>query len=221
MVLEQLLPRFVATAEAFGDDHEVQLFPSEEAVVAAAVGRRRQEFATVRSCARRALALLGAPVVPLIPGARGAPSWPPGVVGSMTHCEGYRAAAVGRAGQVCALGVDAEPHAPLPRGVLALIAREDERAWLREWAEEDGSVCWDRLLFSCKESVYKAWFPLTGLWLDFHNVGVEISPRSGTFTAKVTTPALLGLQGRWARWHGLLVTAVALPAGSAALGPSG
>jgi len=24
---------------------------------------------------------------------------------------------------------------------------------------------WDRLLFSAKESVYKAWFPLTGRWL--------------------------------------------------------
>ena len=29
------------------------------------------------------------------------------------------------------------------------------------------NISWDRLTFSAKESVYKAWFPTYGKWLDF------------------------------------------------------
>ncbi|MFF4689931.1 hypothetical protein [Streptomyces sp. NPDC001307] len=58
---------------------------------------------------------------PLAPGASGpewarrAPRWPEGIVGSMTHCAGYHAAAVARGRSVAALGVDGEPHGPSPR----------------------------------------------------------------------------------------------------------
>ncbi|WP_158717200.1 4'-phosphopantetheinyl transferase family protein [Streptomyces sp. NRRL F-4474] len=78
----------------------------------AAVAARRREFATVRRCARQSLAALGIPPMPLLPGERGAPLWPRGTVGSMTHCLGYRAAAAARADEITALGIDAEPHQP-------------------------------------------------------------------------------------------------------------
>ncbi len=39
---------------------------------------------------------------------------------------------------------------------------------------------WDRLLFSAKESVYKAWFPLTGRWLGFEEAAITINPADGT-----------------------------------------
>ncbi|MFF1717797.1 hypothetical protein [Streptomyces sviceus] len=53
---------------------------------------------------------------------RRCPAWPDGVVGSMTHCDGYRAAAVAHAGEVLGVGIDAEHHLPLPEGVFASIA---------------------------------------------------------------------------------------------------
>ena len=56
------------------------------------------------------------------PGAKREPLWPAGVVGSITHCDGYRAAAVARATDLATVGIDAEPHEPLPDGVLAAIA---------------------------------------------------------------------------------------------------
>ena len=116
-MIEEILPAEVAAVEARADPPDVMLFPEEEAVIAKAVDKGRREFSTVRHCARLALATLGLPRSPLLPWERGAPQWPVGVVGSMTHCAGYRAAAVARARDVVTIGIDAEPHAVLPDGV--------------------------------------------------------------------------------------------------------
>jgi len=98
------------------------LLPAEEAAVAAAGAKRRTEFAAVRACARRALTNAGLPAGPIPRSQSGAPIWPSGVVGSMTHCKGYRACAIGRAEAFGAIGIDAEPHEPLPGGVLLMVA---------------------------------------------------------------------------------------------------
>ena len=129
-MLAEIVPPQVAADEAFGDPADAELFPEEAAVMARAVDKRRREFAAVRACARAGLARLGVGPVPILPGTRGAPQWPPGIVGSMTHCSGYRASAVARAEDMLALGLDAEPDQQLPAGVLDLVATVDERARL-------------------------------------------------------------------------------------------
>jgi hypothetical protein len=88
----------------------------------------------------------------------------------MTHCSGYAAAAVGRLQRISAIGIDAEPDAPLPDGVLDLVATPAERDRLAMTQHEPDSPNWDRLLFSAKEAVYKAWFPLVGEWLEAETV---------------------------------------------------
>ncbi len=103
-MIADILPPQVAVAEEFGDLPDVRLFPDEEAVIANAVDKRRREFATARACARTALAKLGVPAAPIVPGSRGAPQWPPGVVGSITHCAGYRASAVALGRDVVTIG---------------------------------------------------------------------------------------------------------------------
>ena len=89
--------------------------PEEEPLIARSVAKRRNEFITVRHCARLALGELGFPPVPILKGDKGEPCWPDGVVGSLTHCAGYRGAVVGRGAAVRSVGVDAEPHDVLPR----------------------------------------------------------------------------------------------------------
>lgn len=93
----------------------------------------------------------------------------------MTHCAGYRAAAAARARDVVTIGIDAEPHAVLPDGVLDVVALPEERAWIYELARSAEEVHRDRLLFSAKESVYKAWFPLTGRWLGFEDAELVVT----------------------------------------------
>ena len=165
------------------------LFPEEEALLARAVDKRRREFATARDCARGALAALGVAPVPILRGERGAPQWPPGIVGSITHCAGYRAAAVARASDVLTIGLDAEPDEMLPDGVLGSVSLPGERERLRDLAAAAPGTCWDRLLFSAKESVYKAWFPLTGRWLGFEDADITIDAADGTFEARLLTAA--------------------------------
>src|SRR5829696_6355628 len=121
-MIDAICPRTVRVVEAYDDLVPVALFPEECAVIASAVEKRQREFATVRYCARAALAKLGVPPSPLLPGDRGAPNWPDGIVGSMTHCERFRAAAVARSSEVLTIGIDAEPNDHLPEGVLPLIA---------------------------------------------------------------------------------------------------
>lgn len=216
-MIDDIVPPQVVVEEAFGDVPHVMLFPDEEAVIANAVEKRRSEFATARACARAALAKLGVPPVPIVPGLRGAPQWPPGVVGSITHCAGYRASAVARDLDVVTIGVDAEPHGELPHGVLEAIASRSEQGKLAALAAAMPHVCWDRMLFSAKESVYKAWFPLTRRWLGFEDASVTIDPVNQTFTARllvdgpvVNKAVLTGFNGRWLVSDGLIVTAIVI-----------
>lgn len=217
-MIEELLPPPVSACEAFEDAADPELLPEEERLVARAVRKRRQEFATVRMCARRALAGIGVAPLPLLHGARGAPVWPEAVVGSMTHCAGYRAAAVARSRDILTIGLDAEVNHPLPsRGVLEAVTVAEERAQITSLAIRRPDVCWDRLVFSAKESVYKAWFPLTGRWLDFDEAEIRLDPGAGTFTAALRVPGpvtggsrLTGFTGGWLARDGLLVTAIAV-----------
>jgi 4'-phosphopantetheinyl transferase EntD len=214
-MIGDILPSEVAVAEEFGDVPHVVLFPAEEAVIANAVDKRRREFTTARACARAALAKLGLPPVPIVPGPRGAPQWPSGVVGSITHCAGYRASAVARDHEVVTIGVDAEPHDKLPDGVLEVVASDGERARLAALTALRPDVCWDRLLFSAKESVYKAWFPLARRWLGFADADVTINPDNGTFEARLLIAApefsavpSAGFSGRWLSRDGMILTAI-------------
>ncbi len=230
VMIEKILLPGVASAEAFDDAPEADMFPAEQAVIAHAIDSRRREFGTVRRCARQALAELGIPAVPLLPGEGRAPRWPDGVVGSMTHCAGYRAAAVARSPATLAVGIDAEPNEPLPEGILQVISLDEERARLAELATRDvghadighgdvghGDVVnWDRLLFCCKEAVYKAWYPLARRWLDFESALVSIDP-AGSFTARLLVSGpqvggteLEGFSGRWLAAGGLLLATIAL-----------
>jgi 4'-phosphopantetheinyl transferase EntD len=217
-VIGQVLPPQAAAVEAFCEAAGARLFAAEEAALGGAGLRRYAEFSTGRACARAALARLGLPPVPVPRGPRGEPRWPRGVTGSITHCPGYLACAVARSAQVPALGIDAEPDGPLPAGLLAAVATAAERAWLADRMAAAPQVCWDRLLFSAKESAYKAWFPLTGATPGFADVMVS-EPAGGRFTVHLVAPGPAGawrrapvLEGGWLAGRGLIITAVTAPA---------
>jgi 4'-phosphopantetheinyl transferase EntD len=213
-MLEDLLPAEVVSVAVRRDEPLACLLPEEATQLGQAVESRIREFTSARTCARQALRNLGYPSTPILRGVNGEPIWPAGVVGSITHCDGYRAAAVAMQRDVLTVGIDAEIHEELPAGVLEHVSNEEERAWL---PEAPAGIHWDRLLFCAKESVYKAWFPLTGRWLDFEDAMVTFNLVEGTFHARLLVPTLpvdgcklTGFTGRFSVQDGLVLTAIAL-----------
>lgn len=217
-LLRALVPEAVMSAEAYADPPGLMPLPEEEPLVARSVAKRRNEFVTVRYCARQALGELGVAPVPILKGDKGEPCWPEGVVGSLTHCDGFRGAVVGRSADVRSLGIDAEPHDVLPKGVLDAISLPAERV---ELSGLPGGLHWDRILFCAKEATYKAWFPLTHRWLGFEDAHIRFTPDStgsaGTFESKIlidpaaeSGPPLTVLSGRWSVADGIALTAITL-----------
>jgi len=216
-MLASLLSPPVAVEETWGYPVGIVLFPAEEAFIQNAVAKRRGEFARVRRCAVAALARLGHPPVSILPQERGEPGWPSGIVGSMTHCAGYAAAALAPADAVAGIGIDAEPNDRLPDGVDHLVCLPEERAEIARLSEQYPDLHWDRLIFSAKEAVYKTWFPLMRTWLDFEQTHVQIDPQECVFRAHLLIPGPVvdgrrynHFVGRWAAADGLLVTAIVL-----------
>jgi len=210
-MIERLLPPEIVAIERHGDDPAAMPLPEEAALVEGAVAARRAEFVTTRDCARQALRRLGAPGGAILRGPKREPLWPEGIVGSLTHCTGYRAAVVARAETMLTVGIDAEPHAAIGARVARRILRDEERAWV---SRAPAGTHWDRLIFSAKESVYKAWFPLTRAWLDFPDATLDIDPTDGAFTARLLVEPPPGapreFRGRYLVENGLVITAVAL-----------
>ena len=200
-------------AELYDDPPHLEPLPDEEPLIARSVSGRRNEFVTVRHCARVALSRLGVEPVPILKGEKGEPRWPDGVVGSLTHTRGYRGAAVGRSPAIRSVGIDAEPHDVLPDGVLQAISLPAER---EEIARLPAGLHWDRILFCAKEATYKAWFPLTGRWLGFEDAHITFDADGG-FVSHILIdpvarhgPPLTEMSGRWSVAGGLTLTAIVL-----------
>lgn len=197
--LRGILPREIALAERTSAVDTEHLSRDEAEAVAGSVPARRAEFATGRACARdalRALAYPDAARVTIGVGTHRQPAWPPGIVGSITHCAGWYAAALARTEHQLALGIDVEVHAPVSDDVARLTSRPEEVSAL----PPDLGVAWPTVLFSAREAIFKAWYPRVGDWLGHHDVRLHLDPTSGRFTteflgARAEQAAAFGLDG--------------------------
>ena len=137
---------------------------------------RQREFAAGRACARRAMRELGAPEGPVLRGVRRAPPFPDGVVGSITHTSGFCAAAVAHSASFAGIGLDAERNEALSERAAARICAPGELAALRALPGRSPEH-WAAVVFSAKETLYKAYFPVTGFFIGFRDaVDRAVSP---------------------------------------------
>lgn len=209
-----LLPDWVHVAETdprMADS--ATLLPEERTFVAAAIERRRREFAAGRSLARSLLAAQGKEA-PLRREADGRPAWPTGIVGAITHCETLAAVAIASADDCTGIGIDIEANRPLPQGVARLILSEPEQQWIRR---ADPRLAAETLLrvFCAKEALYKAIYPLARCALPLNALIVQPSTRNDGFVARLgievaSFPADMLLEGCWATLSGHVAAAVAI-----------
>lgn len=169
-----LFPAGVAVALRREPGDPGDLLPEEAVYVANAVGKRRNEFAAGRSCARRALGELGVTGFALRTAPDRQPIWPAGFLGSITHTSGFCAAVVVHRSKFKAIGLDSEISGAPTLDIWPTLCRPEELAWVDSLpaAARPAAVT---LLFSAKEAVYKCQYPLTREWLDFHDLRIEVS----------------------------------------------
>lgn len=188
----------------------------EAAVIARAVPARRAEFVAGRAAARAALVALGLSPVAIPRGPAGAPLWPDGIVGSISHAAGLCLAAAAREVDCAALGLDIEEDRPLPADLVAEVCGPAERASLPP-GDAGGRAA--LAVFSAKEAAYKALHPRGAGVFGFDALEVTLHP--GGFAARLARPlgpfpAGFVLRGRRAQASGLILSLAVLPPGSAA-----
>lgn len=171
---------------------EFVLHPLEEQALGEAISqKRRQDFTLGRAAARRALDGIGFPVAsPVLRGEHREPLWPVGIVGSISHSGGYGVAAVAWQQDVAALGVDIQQieENRYTDELIARFADPDEFDWVRS----DPRYRTERAvkLFSAKESVFKALYPLGRVWFAFDVARMSPNSDESGFSATVNLPAL-------------------------------
>lgn len=195
-----LLPPGAFGVEMRDTGQDIPLHPEEAALVMGAVEKRRREFALGRACARAALAAMGVEAAAIGRDPRGAPLWPTGVVGSITHTEGYTCALVGAAARFSAMGVDAERVGGVGDELLPRLFDDAERARLMAMDDAQRRIA-ATLGFSAKEACFKAW------GVTFRELHIEWG--DGVFRAECARGAG---EGRFVVRDGLALTAIALPA---------
>jgi 4'-phosphopantetheinyl transferase EntD len=127
--ISSVFPLEVGVHVADGAPQLDALLPEEVDCIQGASELRRRDFVRGRMCARRALQCCGIAPTAILPDADGVPRWPPGFVGSISHCDGLCAAAAGPRAVFDGIGIDVERITRLDAGARELICgfRELER----------------------------------------------------------------------------------------------
>lgn len=126
------------------------LDPREGELIRSSTSRRRQSFAQGRLAARRALVALGRPADAVLRMPSGAPAWPYGIRGSVSHCEGLAVALVTTDNAISSVGIDVETCQPLPPHVKSALQHD-------YGPDQDcAPSSLPRLGFSAREAAFKA-----------------------------------------------------------------
>ncbi len=142
---------------------------------------RNEQHLLGRDTARNALLIAGLMNPPIIGrGEGGEPLWPEGICGSISHTEGAALALVARSADYCSLGVDLELRNRIIReNTHSRIATTNERAWIEECADKvkDRTL----LVFTAKEAIYKAIYPLCRKFIGYQEVELRFEEKEVLF----------------------------------------
>lgn len=161
-------------------DYRSALLPGEARAVDRAVESRQREHATGRVFARTAIAALGIVAAPLLTGPAREPIWPAGIVGAISHSRSLAWAAAARQDSgIIGLGIDLEQFGRLQPSLYRRLFTREEVRFIEATDAESAT-----LLFSAKEAIYKAVFPLAGRFIGFQEVELTINAQRNAFRVR-------------------------------------
>lgn len=171
---------------------ETPLHAAEEALIARAVRKRQREFRAGRHAAHALFEKLNIPCDALLTGVQREPAWPRGWVGSISHTQGFCAAAIAASDHYRGIGLDIEQARPLQADLVDSLCtrREQDRLQRLRWqfGNNFASALYETILFSAKECIHKVYFPLNQHTLDFLDAEIQIDPTRGTLRATIINP---------------------------------
>ena len=163
----------------------VTLYPQEMALLSPrAVQKRKVDFYLGRAAAHCALKEINVCDFPVLKGINNEPLWPQGVVGAISHCGEIALATVTHREIAAGVGIDIEIIAPkILEDIAPQVCTIREFAWVNKRNGEKT----ERLLmiFSAKESIFKAFFPITNVFLDFLDAELTWNEDTGSFSGKL------------------------------------
>lgn len=187
-------------------------FPEEQNAIAGASAKRRNEYYSVRACARSALGQLGFEPKAIPNAADRSPIWPEDIAGSLTHTDKYCAAVVAKKADLFSVGIDIEVNVDLNEEFWGTVLTSSEYSWLLQFVtEERGRLA--MLIFSAKECFFKCWYPMQHSFLGFHDVELALDLQTHTFSPSLRIPhkhvvAVDCWQGKFSFTSGYLLTAI-------------
>lgn len=165
------------------------LFAAEAHLACNVTKARLRELMAGRSTARHALQLFGAAPVPILPTRDGAPSWPYGFCGSLSHSHRHIAVLLARSSHFVSVGVDIEDGRPLGKTTSLTVVTEHELQLINQAGWESTGSTAEGLAFSAKEAVFKCQFPITlDASLDFLDVKLKCGKSPKTLGVEFVSP---------------------------------
>lgn len=115
----------------------------------------------------------------------GEPIWPTGIVGSISHTHNQCVCLISRGPYLA--GVDTEVITPINEdpNLVNIISNGVEKKWIRKLNQEQAKIQ-TTLLFSAKETLFKALFPLVQEYFDFTCAQVCSPPSENRLTLRLT-----------------------------------
>jgi 4'-phosphopantetheinyl transferase EntD len=207
-----ILPSCVSVCERLRQPSGSETLPEEDRIASAACMSlaRVKAFRLGRACAHGALEELGRSGEPIGMTADGTPSWPAGVVGSITRCGSYCAAAAAQRRDLLSLGIDAlrwHDLAPTAAGLLASPCELAQPA-LDGFSPETALG----LIASAKQSIYKAMNPI-GATFGYRSLELAFDLGSASFGISRTSLGCVDdfrdmVQGRFVFDQAMVLTSV-------------
>lgn len=164
------------------------LWPEERAALPGANATRLGAYAAGRRAARAALTMQGHGTPAIGRDTTGAPLWPAGCHGSISHSATLAAAVVTQ--DDWALGLDVEEAVPLNTALWPELFTPHETDALR--ADPDPTAALRH--FALKEALYKAVAPGHGAFIAYLDAEIRPASEPGRFTAQLFTKGLTHLR---------------------------
>ncbi len=180
----------IAFSAVSARDNYYQLHPEEQKIISPkAVENRKIQFYLGRMAVHNTLvSILGPNNIPVLKSKRGEPLWPSGIIGAITHTGDTAVAAAGRTEYVDGIGIDIEQlNKKVSFKISKKVCTPAELKWVSESADKSDARL--KMIFSAKESIYKALYPLEKIELGFKDAELIWDPSWQIFHGKLLRAA--------------------------------